>query len=107
LGAAAHLKATVALWISILVPPAAWAADETFSYALVKWSCGHQATLVLHVMTLMTMTTIAAAAVIGWSTEPRRERELFMRTLGLLMSALFFLATVALAVPMWLIDVCQ
>ena len=107
MGAAADLKSALALWIAILVPPAAWAADETISYAFVKWSCGHQAPIVLHGITVVALGTIAAAAAIGWMTDAHNERERFMRTFGLLMSALFLFATIAIAMPKWAVDVCQ
>jgi hypothetical protein len=106
LGAKAHLKSNAALWLGILVPPMAWAADETISYAMVKWACGRQTGAALHANTLITMALIAAAGVIAWSAERENERAEFMARFGLATTALFFVVTIALAIPKWLLDVC-
>jgi hypothetical protein len=106
LGATVHLKSNAALWIGILVPPMAWAADLTTSYAMVKWACGHHTRALLHVNTLVTLALIAAAGMTAWSAERENERAEFMVRFGLAASVLFFLVTLALAIPKWLVDVC-
>src|SRR5205807_2102154 len=88
----AYLKSSAALWVGIFVPPLAWAADETISYAATKWACGHQAGIVLHALTLATLGAIAAAATISWSADCENERARFMSVLGLMLSALDDLA---------------
>jgi MFS-type transporter involved in bile tolerance (Atg22 family) len=107
LGAKSHLTSDAALWIGVLGPPVAWAADETVSYALVKWACGHQAGSVLHAITLATLTIIAASAMVSWSAERGNERARFMGSLGLMTATLFFLLVVATAIPKWTLNVCQ
>jgi hypothetical protein len=107
LGAAAHLKSATALWVGILVPPLAWAADETISYAATKWACGHQSSVALHALTLMTLGTIAVATTVSWSADRENERARFMAVLGLMLSALFAIVVIATAVPKWVLDVCQ
>jgi hypothetical protein len=106
LGAKAHLKSNAALWAGILVPPMAWAADETISYAMVKWACGHQTGAVLHANTLITITVIAGAGIMAWSAERENERAEFMAQFALGTAVLFFVVTIALAIPKWLLDVC-
>jgi hypothetical protein len=107
LGAKAHLTSDAALWAGILVPPMAWAADLTISYASVKWACGHQAGIVLHALTLLTLGVITTSAIIAWAAEWPTERARFMGVLALLMAALFLIVVIATAIPKWALDVCQ
>ena len=115
-----------ALWAGILAGPIAWAADLGISYALVKWTCGHQHTTVLHLITVGALVATAAGAFAAWrvigelSREPATDppprgvpdersidRARFMAALGLLSSGLFALVIIATAVPKWVLDACQ
>jgi hypothetical protein len=107
LGAQTHLKSDAALWVGVLLPPAAWAADLTVSYSLVKWTCGHQATTLLRGITFATLVVIASAAWIGWTAYRENERARAMALAGILTAALFSVLTIALAIPRWVFDVCQ
>jgi purine-cytosine permease-like protein len=107
LGAKSHLRSAAALWVGILGPPTAWAADETISYAVTKWACGHQAGIVLHALTVMTLGLVTASAVISWSAARENDRARFMGTLGLLTAAFFAVVVIATAIPKWVFDVCQ
>ena len=107
MGAPANLKSSAGLWVGILVPPLAWAADETISYAATKWACGHQAGIALHALTLTTLGAIAAAATISLTADRENERARFMSVLGLMLSALFIVLVIATAVPKWVLNVCQ
>ena len=107
MGAKTYLTTDAALWAGILGPPIAWAVDETVSYAMVKWACGHQAGGVLHAVTLVTVGLIAGCAVLSWSAARHNERARFMSVLGLVSAALFVLAVIATAIPKWTFDVCQ
>jgi hypothetical protein len=106
LGAKAHLTSSAALWIGILVPPIAWTADLVVSYAMVKWACGHHTRGLLHVNTLLTLALIAGAGMTAWSAERENELAEFMAQLALGTAVLFFLVTIALAIPKWLLDAC-
>jgi len=105
LGAKAHLRSDWALWIGILVPPIAWASDETISYALVKWACNHHTTTSIEVVTLATLFVIAAAGMIGWRAQRERgaetetERAEFMAMLSAATTAFFIVVTIAMAIP--------
>ena len=55
-----------AQWTGILVGPIALAADQLASYALVKWTCGHQQTWVLYLISLGALAAIAGAAFTAW-----------------------------------------
>jgi hypothetical protein len=107
LGAKTHLTSNAALWVGLLGPPLSWAADETVSYAIVKWACGHQAGVVLHALSVLALAGVAATAVIGWSAERENERARFMGTLAILIAAVFAVAVIATAIPKWFIDVCR
>lgn len=113
LGAKAHLRSDWALWTGILVPPIAWASDETISYSLVKWACNHHTTTSIQVLTFATLLLIVGAGVIAW-TAPRdrgasteTERAHFMAMLGAATTVFFIVVTIAMAVPKWALhNVC-
>lgn len=107
MGAKAHLKSDAALWVGVLLPPMAWGADLLVSYALVKWTCGHQATTLLRGITFATLLVIASAGWIGWTAYRENERAQSMALVGILITALFFVLTIALAIPRWVFNVCQ
>jgi hypothetical protein len=113
LGAKAHLKSDWALWTGILVPPVAWAADLTFSYALVKWACNHHTTTQIQLITFATVVVIAIGGLTGWRAQRDRgartesERAGFMAELGLITTVLFIVLTIAMAIPKWALhNVC-
>ncbi len=102
----------------ILAGPIAWALDLLVSYALVKWSCGHQHMSVLHLVTIGSLIVVGTGAFASWhalqeapgggSMDGGRpfERAKFMAALGLAMSALFAIVVIAGAIPRWAIDAC-
>jgi heme/copper-type cytochrome/quinol oxidase subunit 2 len=97
----------------MLVPPMAWAADETISYALVKWACNHHTTTQIQVLTFATLAVIVVAGAIGWSAQRERgastenERAAFMARLSLATTVFFIVVTIAMAVPKWALhNVC-
>jgi hypothetical protein len=107
LGTKSHLTSNAALWIGILGPPMAWAGDETISYALTKWACGHQAGFILQALTVTSLALVVASGVISWSAERENERAQFMGLLGVLTTGFFLLVVIATAVPKWVFNVCQ
>jgi Zn-dependent protease with chaperone function len=101
------------LWAAVLVPPLAWASDETISYALVKWACNHHTTTSIQLVTIVTVVVIAAAGLIGWRARgdrggrTERERVEFMALFGAATALFFIVMTIAMAVPKWALhNVC-
>ena len=106
-------------WAGVLAGPIALAADQLASYALVKWTCGHQHAWVLHLISVGALLVIAAGAFAAWravSEAPSDatfdggrsiDRGRFMGVFGLATCALFAVLVVAMAVPGWMIDACQ
>jgi hypothetical protein len=97
----------------ILVPPIAWATDETLSYTLVKWACNHHTTTQLQIVTFATLAVIAVAGWIGATAQRERggatetQRAGFMAELSLMTAILFAVLTIAMAVPKWALhNVC-
>ena len=113
-----HAPGISALWTGILAGPIAWAIDLTASYAIVKWTCSSQHTIVLHLITLGALLMIAAGAAASFTALQRVpeqaiddgprpfDRGRFMALLGLLLSAMFALVVVASAVPRLVLDAC-
>jgi hypothetical protein len=109
----------LSLWTGILVGPLAWACDLALSYALVRGSCLPGREQMLHLVVLVSLAVIAAAATLSGrafqQTAPDvdthwwapRQRAHFMATLGLMSSALFASAIVAGAIPLWVLDACR
>src|SRR3954470_19539344 len=107
------------LWTGILAGPAALAADQLISYALVHWTCTAQRQAVLHVIALAALALVAGGAVVSWQAlrhsrddgptdggQPR-QRAHFMAVLGLALSAFFAVSIVALAIPPTVLDACH
>ena len=102
----------------ILAGPIAWAIDLTASYAIVKWTCSSQHTMVLHLITLGALLLIAAGAAASFSALQRTpeqaidngprpfDRGRFMAHLGLLLSAMFAVVVIANAIPRLVLDAC-
>jgi hypothetical protein len=107
-----------ALWTGMLAGPIAWAVDLTSSYAIVKWTCGSQHTVVLHLVTLgaLAITAVGAAAAFAALQHAPNEatddgprpvdRGRFMALLGLLLSAMFALVIVGNDIPRLVLDAC-
>jgi hypothetical protein len=107
----------VPYWIAVLGPPLVWFADLTIGYPLVYLACESGAMWPLYALTAIDLLLVAA---LGWLARrclreahlPRGEgrpadSRLFLARMGLLSSALFFLAIVAFAIPRLMLRPCQ
>jgi hypothetical protein len=107
------------LWSGILAGPLAWALDLTVGYAIVKWTCNSQRAVVLRAITPAALLIVGLGAIASYvalqqtkGDEPTdggrpRQRARFMALLGLTLCAFFALTIVALAIPKWVLDVCD
>jgi hypothetical protein len=106
-------------WAGILAGPIALAAQQLASYALVKWTCGHQHTSVLHLISLGALVIVAGGAFAAWRALDEApadsmpdggrafDRGRFMGVLGLALSALFAVAVIFMSIAPWMIDACE
>ena len=97
-----------ALWLGIVVPPLAWAADELVGLVFSDFVCDSGHRWLLHAVTAGAFLLAAAAGAISWragadggSEEGGRvgDRRRFMRRIGGLTTVFFLLVIVAGAVP--------
>jgi hypothetical protein len=106
-------------WTGVLAGPIAFALDLLISYSLVKWTCGSQHTVVLHLVTLAALLIVAGGAFASWtalaSTPDHAssaggrpvDRARFMALLGLAMSGFFAVVVIANGIPRLILDACQ
>jgi hypothetical protein len=98
-----------ALWLGIVVPPLAWAADELVGLVFSDFVCDSGHRWLLQAVTVGAFLLAALAGAISWRAgaavpaaghEPRVEdRRRFMRAIGGLTTLYFLLVIVAGAVP--------
>lgn len=107
-----------ALWWGILVGPTAWALDQGVSYAIDQHACSTGHFYLLHVASAAAFLFALTGALVAWrqlicvrngSEEggSPRDRSWFMAWLGILMSLVFALTIVALAVTKIVLSPCD
>jgi hypothetical protein len=116
----ATIRRDFALWLAVLAPALVWLVQFGANYALASWACAHHRHWILPAIAVFSLVPIfAAGAVSGRGLQQRRlprsgdepPRELegrarFMARLGLCLSALFVLVTVAQCLAMWFFPPC-
>jgi hypothetical protein len=112
-------RAIRALWIGLLVAPAAFLLNLEVSYALVPTACSSRNHLLTHVVHLVCLLLVVFGGLTAWrcwkatgETWPAGEggplaRSRFMAGLGWLTSALFALVILAQWIPSFILDPCQ
>lgn len=107
-----------ALWWGILVGPAAWSLDQGISYAVDQHACSTGHFYLLHLISAVGFFLAMTGALVasrqlalvrdghddGGSP---RDRSWFMAWLGILMSSVFALTIVALAVTKIVLSPCD
>ena len=112
----------LALWVGILVPPAAWSVHLLLGYLLVTVACAGSWSelvldLLLHGLTLVLGVVTIGSAVVAWRAgqaegEPgaasaeARERRAFMAHVGTSLGALFLLLILAGDIPNFVVSPC-
>lgn len=109
----------LAQWIGVLTGPIVWLLQLQVNYSLVQTACETGRKWPLHVVSLLALLLVTAAAAVSWrlwkrlpegSTEegpPRETRSRFMALCGLVTSALFALVIVAMEIPNWVLHACD
>jgi hypothetical protein len=123
-GATTELKSdggVFALWVGVLLGPAAWAAQQQALYTMVPWACrtGHAAAL--HAVSVAAVIVAAIGALVArrnWSRAGggemddddrggARARSRFLALLGLVASAFFALVIVAQGIASFIVRPCM
>lgn len=113
----------MAHWASIIFAPLAYLANLSLAYALVPLACRTQRVLPLHVGNAIALALTLVGLGLAWHARrrsiaaerhPLREavakddvaRERFLSTIGIWVSALFALATLAQWSAQWVLSPC-
>ena len=107
------------LVLGLLLPPVAWLLDMQISYSLVKWACAHDRTPILFMMPIFSLTLVAVAWWMSWSSwhAVRREadqdggrpmdRSYLLALAGIGLSALFALLILVSLAPRSILSPCE
>jgi hypothetical protein len=106
-----------ALWLSFLAPIGSWVAAQQVSFILSPWVCNTGRRWVLYVVMAAALAVAAAGAAASAretlrqpedaADDPVRSRRKFMALGALASSAFFFVAIVALAIPVFVHRPCD
>lgn len=109
----------ISQWAGVLTGPIVWLLQLQLSYSMVQTACETGRKWPLHLVSLIALLLVAAAAAVSWrvwkrlpegSTEegsPQESRSRFMALCGLVTSALFALVIVATEIPNWVLHACD
>ena len=97
------------LWAGILMAPVAFLLHLQINYSLVPWVCVTGKAFTLHIATVATLLLAGAGCVVAWRSwrDTAEGRGHFMAAWGMMMSALFFIAIIAQAIPVFILGPCQ
>jgi hypothetical protein len=107
-----------ALWWGILIGPASWALDQGISYAIDQHACSTGHFYLLHLVSAVGFVLALTGALVGWRQLASvrdgndeggspRDRSWFMAWLGILLSSMFALTIVAIAVTKIVLSPCD
>jgi hypothetical protein len=101
----------------VFTPVFAWIAAQQLDFLLSPWVCATGHRWVLHVVTGLALLLAAAGGAATWGiwkrlpaddgTDPTAARRRFVAGGGLLLTAVFLTAIVALAIPVFLRRPCD
>jgi hypothetical protein len=110
-------RGLLALWTGLLLPPIAWVVNFETNYALVPGLCGRGAgNAILWLVCGVSMVASLGAGLLAWSCyqdlrgdamQVDADRARTMAIGGVIMSALFTLAIVGIAVPTFMLRPCE
>ena len=100
----------------LIVAPMLALADQSVTFSLVGWACGHQTTAWLHVCHGASFVLAVFAAVMAWTTSVDKGRGphgngmnaqlRFLSPLAATVAGLSALAIAAMWMPTWMISTC-
>ena len=96
------------LWFGLLAGPVAWTLHELLSYALVRFACANNTSLLLHVVTLGSLAIATAGAYVAlraYGAAPHEEAR-FVAGAGVLVSALFIFTILMESIPNAVVSPC-
>ncbi|HYF40152.1 MAG TPA: hypothetical protein VD930_10705 [Gemmatimonadales bacterium] len=108
-----------ALWTGLLLPPIAFLFNLETAYALVPVACQARASLLVHLVHLISFSLAIFGGLVAWRTWQKSGatwsggeggimgRTQFMAGLGVLTAVLFALVIVAQWIPSFILDPCQ
>ena len=106
-------------WIPLLVPPVLVLALQSLNYALEPWVCAKQIIYPLHVTAAVVLVAVLAAAGLAWrewqtaggkAPDDRavaESRRTFLAVVGLLVSTLSAIGTIALWLTQFIVLPCM
>lgn len=113
-------RGTATLLASILAGPLLLLAQQEINFVLVRWVCAAgNGKIALHLVSLLCLVGTLGAGWLAWQAwselktetfgpdEVTLPRARFMATVGLMSSALFTLAILAQAFPVFVLDPCK
>jgi hypothetical protein len=98
------------LWTGIMSGPFAFATAFTTKYAMVDWICDHKAEWIFWAITIIALLICAFGLFESWrglrnGDDTKRVR--FMGYGGIVMTAAFAMAIVAMAIPHFYLGACE
>ena len=113
------MKSEAMLWTGIATGPIAWFVNLEVSFALAQAACSDRGKLLLHLAATITLLLTLAAGCLSFSqwmiprtnvageATPLYLRRRSMALAGMSLSALFFLVTLAQAIPNLVLGGCE
>lgn len=101
-------SSSVALWLALLLPPAAWAADLQLRYALIQWACANNRGWLLTLVSAPLLLLAVVCATIGWRyAGDDQPRVRFMALGAVALGFAFSLAIIAATIPDFFLRPCD
>jgi len=113
------MKSETTLWTGIVAGPIAWFVNLEVSFALASAACSDSGKLLLHLAATISLLVTLAAGCLSFSQwqvlqtndagepTPFCSRRRAMALAGMCLSALFFLVTLAQAIPNVVLGGCE
>jgi hypothetical protein len=99
---------SVMLWLALLAPPLAWAADLQLRYALIEWACANHRQSLLTLVSAPLLLVALSGAIVGWRyAHHDAPRVKFMALGAIALGCAFALAIIAATLPDFFLRPCE